>query len=226
MVCGGFLASAWLVTQVRLHPDHLYRQVDSELELREPSFLKSTYEGSEGVDMVQSGLFEEAQAFGQAQLQDIINQSGPRFEEYYRNAVEAPLLKSYNEVLLPQLNRNLAQSGFYGTARQEALEQSVQDLLDTMVAGRSRTAIEAQRNQLAGLSLLHSITGMELNLLTQALNPLGTERENEINRLNSLLALATGISPGAMGQGPSTGAQNTQTGMEALTALGVAAILA
>ena len=70
-------------------------------------------------------------------------------EDYYQNSVYKPLLKQYKEDIQPSIEESYAGpngSGYYGSARANAVSKGYRDVYDTLANKRAELAWNAQNN--------------------------------------------------------------------------------
>ncbi len=111
---------------------------------------------------------------GQAEtaLSGLLTEGPTDFEDFFKTNVEAPLLKSFEEEVVPRLQATQARN-FFSTGAQRAQDRGQEQLLDTLGRERSGLAFatrEADRNRrLQALGLVDTITGLPINQAAQLL---------------------------------------------------------
>lgn len=111
---------------------------------------------------------------GQAEtaLGGLLTEGPTDFEDFFKTNVEAPLLKSFEEEVVPRLQATQARN-FFSTGRERAQDRGQEQLLNTLGRERSSLAFqtrEADRNRrLQALGLVDSITGLPINQAAQLL---------------------------------------------------------
>ena len=86
-------------------------------------------------------------ALGEQGLTNLLKGEFP--EQYYRDTIYQPQLKSWQEDILPQINESYAGpsgAGFFGSARGGATAKSGRDLMDNLNAQRGNLAWNVQQN--------------------------------------------------------------------------------
>lgn len=155
-------------------------------------------------------------------LEDILRNSGARFEEFFNTSIRGPALRDFETEILPTLDRELARSGFHGSARATQLQNATEALSNFLTETRAKTALE--RDQLR-LSASQAIPA-ELGILLSTLAAAGTPRAIEDARVGRLLGLAgTQTEPTEFGGGGGGGGgSSTAAAIQALASIISAAI--
>ncbi|MHA2069800.1 MAG: hypothetical protein ACXABY_36005 [Candidatus Thorarchaeota archaeon] len=81
-------------------------------------------------------------------FQDILAKGPEDFEEYYRSAIEQPLMERFSEDILPGISRGYAPSGFYSSQRLDADQRAEEELIEALAGGRAETGFRARESQL------------------------------------------------------------------------------
>lgn len=72
---------------------------------------------------------------------------GTALNNYYKDAIYSPMLKSYQEDIAPQIEEQYAgYGGYWGGARADAVRKGYRDLYDQLTAQRSKLAYDALVN--------------------------------------------------------------------------------
>lgn len=141
---------------------------------------------------------------GSASLQRLLGEGEDDFSQYFETNIKEPLLKGFEEDVMPRIGRRFGSSGFFGSERQQADESARADLLESLVRGKSQTALGARQQnvQVAGL-----IPGFESARYGAGLSTAMAGLDERRKRLAQVLAalgirgfenIAT-VDPGSMG---------------------------
>lgn len=88
-------------------------------------------------------------------------------EDYFNNSVRAPLMKQFNEDIMPQVRERYNSGGmFYGTPRERAENNALQDLEGNLVSQKSNLAYQDEQ---ARRGLAESASARQLSALPQGL---------------------------------------------------------
>lgn len=116
-------------------------------------------------------------------LLGIINQGPEDINDYFTKNIEDPLIKDFNEKVLPGISRRFAPSGFYSSDRLRSDDLARRDLGDSLTRARSDVSYKAyqdnMQNKLAALGLLPQSASAAQAALQQALEAGATPREVE-----------------------------------------------
>ena len=137
-------------------------------------------------------------------------------DKYFTESVQDPLLKAFEERVLPDVTRRFAGSAAFGSDRKTAERQTTEDLMKTLTASRSDIAFKAdeaaKNRQLTAAGIAPSLAGAPTNILSSILAagaiPQITEQadltaqyqeflrqqQGQKDRLNQMLA-ALGLKP-------------------------------
>jgi hypothetical protein len=104
-------------------------------------------------------------------------------DDYFKNAVQNPLLDSFSREIMPAISRDFGGADFFSSERQNAEGLARQDLLQTLTGERSKVALD-QFNQSRDRALtaaglvpgLEQAEGMRTQQMTQILEALGLPR--------------------------------------------------
>jgi len=125
------------------------------------------------------GVGDTGQAAGDALQKILSGDTTTDINEYFQRVVQDPLLEDFPDIQ-SRISRTYAPSGFYGSERLKADEQSREDLLDTLTKERARVGFEARGDDLNRIIQAASISGdvesASINPLLQLLEAGGVQR--------------------------------------------------
>lgn len=144
-------------------------------------------------------------------LQRQLTQGPAEFDAFFQSAIQDPLVRQFNEEILPQISRKFAPSGFFSSERLRADDRAREDLIQNLVSARAATGFDAfqqaQQNQLTALGLVPGLEGLRFDELEQLEALFGVGSGTGSQRLGLMLAalgipmkenIAT-VSPGSSG---------------------------
>ena len=124
-------------------------------------------------------------------------------DELFNKSVEEPLLRRFQERILPAISRGRG-NDFFGSERRLQDERAREDLIQTLVSGRAKFALDNVGNQINAASGIAGVNDSFINEFNALLDSAGVPRNAQIenNKLNTdatlklleLLASAT-LSP-------------------------------
>lgn len=91
---------------------------------------------------------------GSQAIQQILGAGGEDFEQFYQTGVKEPLLEEFEEDVLPRISRRFGRSGFFGSERQAADVGAREDLLKSLVRGRSEARLGARQQEIQAAGLI------------------------------------------------------------------------
>lgn len=108
--------------------------------------------------------------------QRIVNDQGQDIESYFNATIQEPLLRQFEEDILPRISRTYGDQ-FFGSERREADVRAREDLLDALATERARVGFE-ERNRVAdrAVGALATIPGLS-NVATNFQDVAGARRE-------------------------------------------------
>ena len=124
----------------------------------------------------------EATKTSQGALTNLIDTADKGFEDYYRTNIAEPITRTFNESILPGINRQYS-NDFFSTDRASNLDRSQQRVLEALVQGagtarkdyRAQT-IDASKALYGGEVSAAQTKGLDIQSLLAALSGGGTER--------------------------------------------------
>lgn len=157
----------------------------------------------------EEGAGEGSQLYqsGSQAIQRILGGSGEDFEQFYQTGVKEPLLEEFEEDILPRISRRFGASGMFGSERKAADVGAREDLLKSLVRGRSEARLGARQQELQAAGLIPGFeTGRGQIGLAAAEIGLGERRKRLAQVLSALgiksfenIATVTGGSEGLLG---------------------------
>ena len=126
---------------------------------------------------------------GRSAYQDVLANSGERFDQYYEQNIRDPLVEDFVKNIRPATSRRFADSGFFSSQREQADERDMENLMKALVRGKSETALAAQQQQIQAAAGLGNFEQMMGNLLASA----STLSGQEFERLVQAFVEATGV---------------------------------
>ena len=135
----------------------------------------------------------EATKTSQGALTNIIDTADKGFEDYYRTNIAEPITRTFNESILPGINRQYS-NDFFSTDRASNLDRSQQRVLEALVQGagtakkdyRTQT-IDASKALFGGEVSAAQAKGLDIQSLIAALTGGGTERNIKVSERNMQL---------------------------------------
>lgn len=135
--------------------------------------------GLEQMAMQPNPLYEQ----GNQALSGILSGGPADFDEYFSKTVQEPLMREFEENILPGISRRFAPSGFYSSDRTRSDDLARRDLTEGLGRARADVGYQAfqadKQNKLAALGLLPSVAGARGDELTRFLEAGATPREAE-----------------------------------------------
>lgn len=127
--------------------------------------------------------------------EDLITGTPTNIDDIFLHSVENPLLKTFNERILPSVDRRYAGGGFYGSDRNAAVQSSTRDLLDTLASERSKFTFNsresAKNRQTSAIDLFNQIggdaTGLEERNLARLFENHALKKRTESDAIAQLL---------------------------------------
>lgn len=144
---------------------------------------------------VVSGEGETSQQFelGRNTLADVLTQAGPALEEYFAKSVRDPIMQLFTEKMVPQLDTELARSGFFGTARARGLDTANEKVMRSLTEQKAGLAKDLLGLRLTGAGLATQQAGAEresdISTLLKTLEAGDTQRQKELQRIQLLFGL-------------------------------------
>lgn len=158
----------------------------------EATSLTGLEEAAKGI-VSGEGATSQQFGLGRGTTADVLSQAGPTFENYFQESIQNPLLQMFQEKVVPQLNVELARSGFFGTGRERALGSSTDNLMRALVENKAALSKELLDTRLKGAGLATTQAGFEresdINSLMQTLQAGDTQRQKELDRIKLLFGL-------------------------------------
>jgi len=65
-------------------------------------------------------------------------------ESLFKESIQEPLIRTFQDEILPSIDRRFASSGFFGSERGKSVERSTEDLLQTLVGEKSKAVFGAE----------------------------------------------------------------------------------
>jgi len=118
-------------------------------------------------------------------LQEMIKNKGSpvNFEDYYRDSIENPTLKSFEEKVLPMLTQRFRGSAAFGSDRMTAERGATEDPTKTLTGARSelayKTSSDASNRLLQAIGLEGSLRGSDAQAMLALLQGAGLPRQIE-----------------------------------------------
>jgi hypothetical protein len=75
-------------------------------------------------------------------------------EDYFQEAVAAPMMETYREDILPGISRRYAPSGFWSSERLRTEENATEDLLDALTQARTGLAYQERQDALTAMGMV------------------------------------------------------------------------
>jgi len=147
---------------------------------------------------------------GSQTLADVLSQAGPTFENYFQKSVQDPLMQLFGEKVIPQLDVELARSGFFGSGRERALGGATDRLMRALTESKAGLSKELLDTRLRGAEMAPGIGQGEIDQIMTLLEGGDTRRQKELDRIKLLLSLLGGPH---VGPETSEGRQNTAAGL-------------
>jgi len=122
---------------------------------------------------------------GGAALQDVIKNKGApvNFEDYYRDSIENPTLKTFQEKVLPMLTQRYRGSAGFGSDRMQAERFATEDLTKTLAGSRSelayKTSSDAASRLMQAIGLEGSLRSSDAQSVLAMLEGAGLPRKLE-----------------------------------------------
>lgn len=111
------------------------------------------------------------------------------FDEFFRGAVQEPLLEDFTQEVLPAISRRTAASGFFGSARRGAEGRATEDLADALSGERARLAFGTRetglQRALEAAQLLPAAVQAEPRILTTLLAAGAVPRSVELSQFQT-----------------------------------------
>lgn len=132
------------------------------------------------MDLVSGGAGQTLDKSNQA-LGDILSSGPADIEDYFSKVVQEPLLRNFEEDVLPRIGRRFAPNDFYSSDRVRSEDLARRELGTSLATSRADVAFKARQdaiqNKLAALGLAPGIAGARGALLGQTLEAGKVPRE-------------------------------------------------
>ena len=124
---------------------------------------------------------------GSDAIQNILGQGQDDFSQYYQTNIQEPLLKGFEEDVMPRISRRFGPSGLFGSDRKEADARARDDLLSALTRGKAETVLGARKQNLQALGLIPGFEGTRTQIgLNAATAGLEERRKRMAQILQSL----------------------------------------
>jgi hypothetical protein len=115
-------------------------------------------------------------------LSQLLSGQPTDFDAFFRDAIESPLLRTFSEDIVPQLQARGAKN-FFSTGQENVETRAAKNLTQQLTGARSelgfKTAEAAKDRQLAALGMVDTVTGMPIRQAMQLLEAGRVPREIE-----------------------------------------------
>lgn len=128
-------------------------------------------------------------SLGKKTTADVLSQAGPAFDKYFEDSVQNPLLQLFSEKIIPQLDTELARSGFFGSARERSLGGATDRLTRTLTEEKAGLSKDLLDTRLKGAGLATTQATADTSTLLNTLDAGDTQRRKELQRIQMLFGL-------------------------------------
>ena len=139
--------------------------------------------------LVTEGAFSESADIGRESLEEIIGRGDTDFEEFFNTSIRDPLLKDFQDIILPRTARQFGGTQFFSSERQEADARGRDDLTDSLTRARSelgfRTRQQDTENRMGAIAQLAQLERLEPSILNSILQSGEIVRGQDTERLQA-----------------------------------------